>query len=380
MAYDAANQKGRHAALVTLVHVDGSSYRRPGARMLVTDDGQLTGAISGGCLEGDALRKALHVMSRQQPMLVTYDSMDEEDAGIGIGLGCNGIIQVLIEPIDPNNATNPISLLRSVSTERQPAVLVTLFSLQNRTAAQAGTSLLYRQDFLDSALTGNEFYHPTMLADVHSAMDEKLSSFKHYVAGEEHITAFIEYVQPPIWLVVLGAGNDTIPLAEMARMLGWQVTVVDGRPAYAKADRFIAGCQVLVAKPAALLERLTIDERTAFVLLTHNYNYDLAMLKVLAQEKPGYIGSLGPKKKTDRMLEELRAEQVFFLPSQLNTLYGPAGLDIGAETPQEIALAIIAEIQAVFSGRTAQSLREKNQSIHARSATAIEKVSIGNNG
>src|SRR6188768_1046875 len=114
-AYKVAVEQGRQSALATVVHVDGSSYRRPGARMLITDEGQLTGAISGGCLEGDALRKALLVMSQQRSMLVTYDTMDEDDAKLGIGLGCNGIIQVLIEPINPDEPNNPIQLLKTVA-------------------------------------------------------------------------------------------------------------------------------------------------------------------------------------------------------------------------------------------------------------------------
>ena len=144
-SYEEAQNQGRQTALATVVHVDGSSYRRPGARMLITDEGQLTGAISGGCLEGDALRKALLVMSQQRSMLVTYDTMDEDDAKLGIGLGCNGIIQVLIEPIDPEEPNNPIQLLRVVAARRQKAVLITLFSLENKQDTQAGTCLLLRR-------------------------------------------------------------------------------------------------------------------------------------------------------------------------------------------------------------------------------------------
>src|ERR1700709_480173 len=130
-AFDEAQQQGSQTALATVVHVDGSSYRRPGAGMLVTDEGQLTGAISGGCLEGDALRKALYVMNLQKSMLVTYDTMDEDDARLGIGLGCNGVIQVLIEPINAANKNNPVELLKIIAGTRQKTVLATLFSLQN---------------------------------------------------------------------------------------------------------------------------------------------------------------------------------------------------------------------------------------------------------
>jgi xanthine dehydrogenase accessory factor len=145
-AYNEAVLAGKKTALATVVHVDGSSYRRPGARMLITEDGILTGAISGGCLEGDALRKALLVIMQQQSMLVTYDTSDEDDAIIGLGLGCNGIIQVLIEPLQAGNADNPISLLKIITGQRKKAALVTLFCLADKKNPQPGTCLLLMED------------------------------------------------------------------------------------------------------------------------------------------------------------------------------------------------------------------------------------------
>src|SRR4026207_738662 len=145
-AFDQAQQDGKQTALATVVHVEGSSYRRPGARMLIEDDGQLTGAISGGCLEGDALRKALLVMTEKRSKLVTYDTMDDDDAKFGVGLGCNGIIQVLIEPIDPAHPHNPSQFLRAVNEKRLKSVLITLFSLQDKKNPQYGTCFLLKED------------------------------------------------------------------------------------------------------------------------------------------------------------------------------------------------------------------------------------------
>ena len=145
-AYDQSVKDGKQSALATVVHVEGSAYRRPGARMLVTDDGQLTGAISGGCLEGDALRKALQVITERRSRLVTYDTMDEDDAKFGVGLGCNGIIQVLFEPIDSKDEYNPIHLLKNAVSKRQTVVLVTLFSLLDKKDPQPGTCLLLNEE------------------------------------------------------------------------------------------------------------------------------------------------------------------------------------------------------------------------------------------
>ena len=142
--YDQATAKGKKTALATVVHLEGSSYRRPGARMLIEDDGNLTGAISGGCLEGDALRKALHVITQNRAMLVTYDTMDDDDAKFGVGLGCNGIIQVLIEPIDDQDTLNPIELLKEITRLRKESVLVTFFNLRDQKSDQAGSLIIFR--------------------------------------------------------------------------------------------------------------------------------------------------------------------------------------------------------------------------------------------
>jgi xanthine/CO dehydrogenase XdhC/CoxF family maturation factor len=373
-AFDEAQKDGKQTALATVVHVEGSSYRRPGARMLIEDDGQLTGAISGGCLEGDALRKALLVMAEKRSKLVTYDTMDDDDAKFGVGLGCNGIIQVLIEPIDIGDPNNPIQYLRTINEKRQKAVLVTLFSLSDKKGPQYGTCLLLKED-------GNLTDHTpvlkeVLLADANEALANQASSFKNYISKEQNLTAFIEVIKPPVSVIIIGAGNDVIPLVEMADILGWETTVIDGRANYAKKERFISACQVLVSKPEQVLEQILIDEHTVFLLMTHNYNYDMAMLKQLLQKNVAYIGMLGPKKKRERILGELKDEGLTFTEQQLSVLHSPVGLDIGAETSEEIALSILAEIKALFAGKDVQSLRTINEVIHPRSATAIEEVKV----
>ena len=364
-AFDEAQKNGQQSALATIVHVEGSSYRREGARMLITETGQLTGAISGGCLEGDALRKALLAMAQQRPMLVTYDTNDEDDATIGLGLGCNGIIQVLIEPIDSTRNDNPISFLKAIAAKRQKAVLVTLFSLQDKKALQPGTCLLLTPAAViaGNAVPLKEF----LLQDAQSVLESQQSVFKELAFETGMLNAFIEMIPPAVAMVIIGAGNDTIPLVQMAKILGWQSTIVDGRPEYAKPERYAAGCQVLLSKPENLLERITIDNRTVFLLMTHNYNYDKAMLPLLLHQNIAYAGMLGPRKKRNRMLQELEEEGISFTQHQLAALHSPVGLDIGAETPEEIALSIIAEINAVLAGKKGSPLAlNEAVVIHAR--------------
>jgi xanthine dehydrogenase accessory factor len=357
-SFEKAEQEGKRSALATVVRVEGSSYRRPGARMLVTDDGILTGAISGGCLEGDALRKALSAINQQENKLVTYDTTDEDDAKFGVQLGCNGIVHILFEPIDSSEALNPIKLLKALVAERSNAVLATLFSLSE--ALQPGTGLLFRPDSVNSRFSQAE---SCLVVDSAEVFMNERSIFKTYPKGVE---AFLEFLPPNLHLVIAGAGNDSQPLVELASVLGWQISVLDGRPAYASTGRFYKADQVLVVKPEQVFDHLSIDPQTVFVLMTHNYNYDLALMKLILEREFSYLGMLGPKKKLERMFGELEDAGLSISDEKRAKVHGPVGLDIGAETAEEIALSIVAEIKAVLSGRSAKFLKDKIAPIHVR--------------
>ncbi len=361
-AYAKATKQGKKTALATVVHVEGSSYRQPGARMLVTDDGQLTGAISGGCLEGDALRKALLAISQQQNKLVTYDTTDEDDSKFGVQLGCNGIVHILFEPIQEDKKLNAIYLLTQLVSKRHSAILVTMFSLGHN--EQYGTCLLYREDVVETSL--QEEIKEKIESEVKQTLQNKSSSIKIFEQKQQQVNAFIEYIPPPVALVIAGAGNDVQPLVEITSLLGWHTTIVDGRATHATGQRFPNADRVLVAKPDVVLQQVKIDMQTVFLLMTHNYNYDLAFLKELLTKDVPYIGILGPKKKMDRMFDELAAEGIVVTELQRLKIYSPVGLDIGAETSEEIAISIIAEIKAVLARRGGTSLKEKEVAIHSR--------------
>ena len=365
-AYNKARMNEKRLALATLVHLNGSSYRRPGARMIVDEEGQLTGAISGGCLEGDALRKAVFCIHTQTPKLVVYDTSDEEDATIGIQLGCSGIIQVLFEPIDENDPLNPIELLKKAIYKRQNTVLVTLYTSQIRKGDTVGTSMLLEDSGEFHNNSTFQYVPETLLQDIKETLTVKKSSFKSYQHNDNTFNVFLSFISPPISLVIVGAGNDAIPLQSIAETLGWEVTIVDGRHTYAKIERFSSACQIIVSKPEKVLQQIPIDEKTVFVLMTHNYNYDYAILKALLSKNVSYIGALGPKKKLDNMITDLKAENIFLNEKQKNILYGPVGLELGAETPAEIALSITAEIMSVMNNKKGGSLRNLLTEIHPR--------------
>jgi len=204
-------------------------------------------------------------------------------------------------------------------------------------------------------------YKNQLLYDAKEVLENQCSSIFNY----NGYTAFVECVKPLISLIIIGAGNDAIPLTKIAAVLGWEITIIDGRPNYAVAERFPLAKKVLVAKPGQALENLELNKWTAFVLMTHNYNYEIEFLKELLPLEISYIGILGPKKKLDRMLGELEDKGAIITQKNLDVIHGPVGLDIGSENSEEIALSIIAEIKAVFSARNGKPLKYKTTAIHS---------------
>jgi len=360
LAYENSKSLNQKTALATVVKVDGSAYRRPGARMLVTEDGQLTGAISGGCLEGDALRKAQAVIFQQKSMLVTYDTTDEDDQKFGIGLGCNGIIQVLIEPIDPDNKLNPVELLKIALENRIPCVLITIFSLKHSRAEQVGTKVLWKEK---QAFGQPESFDSKLWKSIQvelADLDFTNSTIKSYSELDE-ISVFYESIKPVIRILLFGAGNDTIPVAKMADLLGWELVLIDGRKTHATEKRFPTAREIVISSGDGAMAQLGSDSNTVALLMTHNFEYEVVVLEHLLPLQLPYIGILGPKKKGLKLIERLEMKGIQVLTSNI---YSPMGLDNGAEGSEEIALSALAEIKAVLSKKQPIFLREKDGPIH----------------
>lgn len=367
-AYDIAVANGKKTALATVVHVEGSSYRRPGARMLVTDDGMLTGAISGGCLEGDALRKALLAIHQDRIKLVTYDTTDEEDAVIGVQLGCNGIVHILFEPLHPGK-TNAIDLLKNASQHRDPVAVATHFSLEHSNHAGTLVAVAGNGMIQNDCTAAIEPLRTSIENDTHAALHSQSSTLKNYKTTEGSSQAFIQVIPPALSLLIFGAGNDAQPLALIAHQTGWEVIIVDGRHTHATKGRFSTADKIVVSKADQAVANLKVDRLTVAVLMTHNYNYDIKILEDLLATDCKYIGVLGPKKKMERMAEELSSAGVVIGDEEEARIFSPVGLDIGAETAEEIALSIAAEIKAVMAEKSAQSLKTKPGPIHERDET-----------
>ncbi len=345
-AYKKLDSKTTKIAVATVIHVEGSSYRRAGARMLVQDNGVFIGGISGGCLEGDARKKANHCMARNKVEVVRYDTSKEGEEQIGVGLGCNGIIDVLLSPVDSDDPQNPIRVLESCINDRKINCLVTVISSEIEQFT-AGEMFKYK--------TGMEL--PVALtADIEKAIKRGRSTVKKY----DQLSVFIEILLPSLHVVLFGNSYDIYPLLKIGNELGWQMSVVSKS---SKVGKKMKDLSHRVYDPGT---EIPYDAFTAFVLMAHDYATDRDNLLMALQTDVPYVGMLGPLARREKALDELKSNGHVFSASQLSRLYNPIGLDIGSQNPEEIALAILAEIRAHFSGKKGLSLREKNGTIHER--------------
>jgi xanthine dehydrogenase accessory factor len=369
-AYEKIDLRTKRTALATVVKLSGSSYRRPGARMLMTEDGHWWGAISGGCLEGDALRKARKAILDGKPTLVTYDTMNDDSAmNLGVGLGCNGIIDVLIEPLANDGSADAITMLKATQAFKESAVIATVFATQGLDVPIGSRLLLLPNG--KSNLPHTELKQLVEL-DVRAILPTRKSENRTYTLAEGEVELFLEAIQPSIQLYVFGGGYDAVPVTVLAKNLGWKVSVVDDCPAHLSPKRFASAEATLCVPRDQVAEKIVVTNYTVAVLMSHNYKFDLAVLKQLIQTDIQYIGLLGPKKRFRKMQDELSEEGIALSARDLARIYSPIGLDLGAETPEEIALSIIAEIQAHFQGKTAGFLKAKQGYIHDRVADVSE--------
>lgn len=323
-AWDSARQSGRQTALATVADVQGSSYRKLGASLLLTEDGNRIGSVSGGCLETDIARKAFWWLGDRDFYLKTYDTRSEDD---GFGLGCGGTISLLIERLT-GDERNPLTVAQRVREARQTAVIAT-----NITGSEIGNRNIFWTTF-DTPSREDPVLQEAVATTAHNGCSSLV------VTSEGRV--LLQAVEPPIHLVIFGGGFDAQPLVRFAASLGWTITVVDQRPDFAKSRRFPEAQRVVAVPQPKAMEELSYDSRTAVVIMTHSFAQDLFFLEQSARLGLRYVGLMGARARTEALLAEATA-----IPS-LESLHAPIGLDLGSETPEEIALAIAAEITACF--------------------------------
>jgi xanthine dehydrogenase accessory factor len=348
------------AALATVVRVEGSSYRRTGARMLVLESGEWIGGISGGCLEGDALKKARLAMLQNKATLITYDTTDDDPYQIGVGLGCNGIIDVLITPLDPQNPNNAVLQLQSCIDQRTPNLVVTVTGLaKEQSNIYLGDVFRYDNEEHFNKIFPLDEIKEAILKEIKEALASTKSISKEYVLeNSPKISLFLEVIPPAIQLYVFGSNYDVYPMVRAAKELGWRVVCVCN-PAKMHASLFDLADGVFPKDHIP-----TIDAFTAAISMCHDYESDYRNLQMLIKTDIRYIGLLGPKKRTIKMYDRMNEENVTLTPQQENSIYSPVGLDIGAATPEEIAMSVCAEIRAIFSERNGSKLRLREKPIY----------------
>lgn len=354
--YNKVDLTQRKAALATVVKVRGSSYRSPGARMLITDDGRWVGSISGGCLEGDALRKARQVMNDGKPIIVTYDTREESNQNLGIGLGCNGVIDVLIEP-----AHAAIQLFENFIASTEPLALATIFSEHN-----IADKLLISAEGNEIQLFAYAELSAKVKPDLIEIFASRKSEAKKYTIGTQEWDVFVELIQPTVKLIIFGGGFDARPVSQLAKSLGWEVEVTDECVAHIAPVFFPSADKLSLCQRDFIDRDFNVTPYTACVLMSHNYEYDRDVLKKLLPSPTPYIGILGPRKRFDKMQDEFQKQGVVLTTDDFHRIHSPIGLDIGAEAPDEIAVSIIAEIQGKFANRTGGFLKYRNAPIHQR--------------
>lgn len=354
--YDSIDFSQESAAIASVVNVEESSYRRIGARMLVRSNGIWIGGISGGCLEGDALKRSQKAIFKNKPSRVVYDTMDDDKNQIGVGLGCNGRIEVLFTPIDKLDPNNPIEQLRKIVERNSPSTILKI--VESPDEDQLGTSQL-----LDNNSNKIEFCNldQSALSNLVITANTKRRPLLDILKTSEgmELKVLVEYIKPETRLVIVGDNYDVNAFIGIANELGWEIHVVGKAK---KLSKYAFGLAKKVYDYSEA-ENIDIHDYTAVVLMSHDYNWDKKMLPIFMTKSPRYIGMLGPKKRMQKMQKEIADLDL----ENLVNFHSPVGLDIGAESPEEIALSIASEIVATFRDRKGTALKHRAGTIHERS-------------
>ncbi len=339
---EAWRARGDRVALATVVKTGGSTPRPLGAKMIVNSRGEFAGSVSGGCVEGAVIEEAMHVINTGAPRLIKYGIADE--TAWEVGLSCGGMIEVWVEVGEPDWLDG---IKRAIELDALCAI-ATLVS-----GANIGAKMIIYPDGRTMGNLGDAALQARIVRDAARAM--ALESPQHYTFGETEI--FVDVFAPKPKLIILGGVHTAMPLTQFAQALGFHVTIVDGRARFATRERFPTADEIIVAWPDEAIAQLKIDSSTYVAILTHDPKFDIPALKVLSQTNPRYIGSMGSRETRAQHFAELRAQGVS--EEFLARVHGPIGLDIGARTPEEVALSILAEMVAVRYGRKGSSLSEQ---------------------
>jgi len=354
------------SVLATVVRTEGSTYRRIGARLVVLGDGSHVGAVSAGCIESDVLLRVEQVRDTGAAELMTYDSRSPDDLIWGYGTGCGGMTELLLEPLDPAQAQAKAERLRTVAESRWPSVLATIIRASGVSVRPGDQAVL---PHAIAKLTGFDEVAAAFRAIIDATARDKLrarcSAPVHHIWGKQELDIAYEVRSPRMRVCVCGAGSEAAPLVAMAKLLGWQVTLIDHRPAMLNPGQWPDVDCLLIRSPADIAVAVERADCDAAVVMNHHYERDLEFLAAWLGSAVPFIGMLGPRHRTQQMITTLDSNGRV-LEGAGQRIRSPVGLDLGGETPEEIALSIVAEVQAVYVGRQAGFLTRRTNPIHSR--------------
>ena len=352
-------------ALATIAATRGSTYRRAGARLLIPSHGEPIGNLSGGCLEDEVARVGQEVMSTGTPRLLTFDMTAEGEEVWGYGLGCNGAIDVFVEPA--SMAVETAAAFGEAIEAARPVALVTVIESSSQEHATPGARFLLGADGSEHGGISSALDEAARQAALNALTDGQSLLVELPLPDGGSATTFVEVARPPLRLVICGAGHDAIPLVRQASAMGWRIIVADIRRAFLNHRRFPEAAGFVDVNPLAAAEAIGPDARTAVILMSHNYLRDSEYLRSFAQggiARLAYLGILGPRGRSARLLAELEAEGIMLADADRSRLHAPAGLDLGAEEPEEVAASLVAEILSVERAHSGRPLRETAGPIH----------------
>jgi xanthine/CO dehydrogenase XdhC/CoxF family maturation factor len=340
--------RGEPIVLATVYDTIGSTYTKAGHRILISGTtGDYRGLVSGGCLEGDLAKRARDVIASGEARAVTYDMRDEADDLWGLGIGCNGLLRVFLQPLTAERDYQPFAAIAECLLANRLAGVATVIESES-SAACAGATVLWTPDRIERWGLDER-----LAAELAAGCERAVAAgAAEYRVGAEGLAVLYAPLRPVPRLLILGAGLDAVPLVGMAAELGWLVTVADHRPAYIDRGRFDRAERVLAIDPRSLREQLPLEDFDAIVVMSHHLATDRLYLQQLADSTARYLGLLGPAKRRERLVGELGDASA----SLASRLRGPVGLDIGADSPESIALSLLAEIHATLAGATGRAL------------------------
>ncbi|MBM4197689.1 MAG: XdhC family protein [Gammaproteobacteria bacterium] len=325
-AFDRWRSTRTPLVLATVVETAGSTYTKAGHRMLIAADGRWQGLVSGGCLEGDLAEHAGRVLADDRARVIDYDLRNDSDGVFGLGIGCDGLFRILLQPLRPRDGYDPFDRIAATMAGEQAVVMATVYE-SHAVDVPLGTTVTVDGRLPEGWLLASGGI-PVGSATVTS--------------GAGNMRALFATIRPLPRLLIVGAGPDAVPLASLAHDLDWRVTVADHRPGHLGRGDFAVGGTLLLEQPASLVQAPDLDRYSAAVVMSHHLDTDREALRVLARTRIPFVGLLGPVARRDRLLAELGDAAAPLLPR----LHAPVGLDIAADTPAAIALAIVAQLQA----------------------------------